>query len=166
VDGLGDVCSARVLGEIAASACLQRGKDRRVVVIGGQHHDGDVGVPFGQPAGGLGAVEHGHVEVEQDHVGVGPGSEFECLLAVGRGGDDLEIGEQAKQQDKSFADGGVVVGDDDPQRRGRAGHRGISVASTQSLPPRPAVSVPCSSRRRSFSPASPYPLFTVASCGP
>ena len=42
-----------------------------------------------QPLGGADAVEHGHVEVEQDRVGFVLVDRGEGLLAVGDGGDDL-----------------------------------------------------------------------------
>jgi hypothetical protein len=154
---------AGILGEVAAGAGAQGGENRRVVGVGRQDHDGDLGVAPGQPARGLDAVEHGHVEVEKDHVGMLAGDGFEGRLAVGRGGDHLDVGEQAEQHDESFAHAGLVVGDDDPQRCRPAGHRGTFAVTTQSFPSGPALSVPSRRRRRSRIPVSPYPAFAVAS---
>ena len=97
------------------------------------------------------------------------GDEPDGLLAVGRGGDDLDLGERAEQDHESLTHAGLVVGDDDAQRHGHvgmSGHRGTFAMTTQSLPFCPALSVPLTRRSRSRIPASPYPPLTVASSGP
>jgi hypothetical protein len=116
-----DVGPVGVLGEVAAGAGLQGGEDRRVVGIGREHHDRHSGVLCGQPSGGLGPVQEGHVQVEKDRVRVLVRDELERFFAVGCRADNLDIGEQAEEQHKAFADAGLVVGHDDPQRCPGAG---------------------------------------------
>ena len=81
-----------------------------------------------EAAGGADAVKHGHVQVEQDRVGLVLGHQVERLLAVGGGADHVDAGQPAEQQDQTLADAGLVVGDDDAQRPGRrssGGHRAV-----------------------------------------
>ena len=136
-----------------------------------------------EAAGGADAVEHGHVQVEQDRVGLVLGHQRQGLLAVGGGADHVDAGQPAEQQDQALADAGLVVGDDDAQRtvgghraagRRAAGHRaaapggaggdpafmstdasGSSAVTAHSASRGPASRVPFSSRRRSRMPVSP-----------
>ena len=43
------------------------------------------------------------------------GDRADGLSAVGGGADDVDVGEQPEQDEESFPDAGLVVGDDDPQ---------------------------------------------------
>jgi len=117
LQGAGDVGPVGVLGEVAARARLQRLDDRAVVGVGGEHDDRDPGMLGDEAAGGADAVEHGHVQVEQDRVGLVLGHQGQGLLAVGGGADHVDAGQPAQQQDQALADAGLVVGDGD----GRAG---------------------------------------------
>jgi hypothetical protein len=54
-------------------------------------------VEFGELPGGLDAVYHRHVEVEENRVGLVLGNEVDGLPAVGGGGDDLDVGEKPEQ---------------------------------------------------------------------
>ena len=47
-----------------------------------------------------------------------------ACCAVGGGADDLDAGDQAEQGDQAFPDGGLVVGDEDPQGGGWAASGG------------------------------------------
>ena len=78
-----------------------------------------------EPASGADAVKHGHVQVEQDRVGLVLGHQFKRLLAVGGGADHVNARQPAEQQDQTLADAGLVIGDDDAQRL-VAGHRAVS----------------------------------------
>ena len=71
-----------------------------------------------QSLGRADAVEHRHVQVEQDRVGLVLGDGGERLLAVGDGGDDLEIGDHIEHHLQPLADDRLVVGDHDPQAFG------------------------------------------------
>ena len=123
-----------------------------------------------EPAGGADAVEHRHVQVEQDRVGLVLGHQLQRLFAVRGRADHVDAGQAAEQQDKALADAGLVVGDDEAQRL-VGGHRappsaaaaspplasasGSSAVTAHSLSPGPASSVPFSSRSRSRIPVSP-----------
>ena len=117
VQRLGDVGAVGVLGEVAARAGPQRVEHRAVVRVGGEHDDRDLGVLGGQPADGADAVQDGHVQVEQDRVGLVLGHEVQRLLPVRGGADHLDVGQPVEQQDQALAHAGLVIGDDDAQRR-------------------------------------------------
>ena len=70
VQRLGDLAAIGVLGQVAARPRLQRGDDRLVVGVGGEHDDCHFGMLAIQPLGRADSVEHRHVEVEQDRVGL------------------------------------------------------------------------------------------------
>ena len=130
-----------------------------------------------QAAGGADAVQYGHVQVEQDGVGVMRGHLGQRLLTVGGRPDHLDAGQAAQQQDQALAHAGLVVGDDHAERgRGLGGHdasagagcstsaggtdgddvgSGSPAATTQCPSWGPVTSVPFSSRRRSRIPVSP-----------
>ena len=91
----------------------QRGDDAGVVGERGEDHDRHVRMLTGKPARGLDAVEHRHVQVEQDRVGTGLADDLQGLLAVGGRTDHLYVGQQVEQHDESFPHARLVVGDDD-----------------------------------------------------
>ena len=77
------------------------------------------------------------MQVQEDRVGALLGDEPDGLLAVGPGGDNLDLGDRAEQDHESFTHACLVVGDDDAQRHGHVGmpgHRGILATTVQSLP--------------------------------
>jgi hypothetical protein len=94
---LGDVRAVGVLGEVAARAGVQGVQDGVVVGVRGEHHDGDVRVLGGQPAGRADAVEDGHVQVEQDRVGIVRGHQVQGLLPVRGGACHLDAGQATEQ---------------------------------------------------------------------
>jgi hypothetical protein len=81
---------------------MQSVEDGTVVGIGGEHDDGDIGVLGGQPAGGADAVQDGHVQVEQDRIGLMLGHELQRLLPVRGGANHLDVGEATEQQHKAL----------------------------------------------------------------
>ncbi len=110
-----DLFCARVLGEIAVRAGLQRREERVVVGVGGEHEH----VRFGQGRANrpcrLGAVQLGHAEVHEDDVGAQLAGELDGFDAVGGRADDLDVVGEPDEHGESLADGALVVGD---QRRG------------------------------------------------
>ena len=161
----GDLGVVGVLGEVAARAGPERVQDRAVVRVCAEHDDRDLGVLGGQPADGADAVQDGHVQVEQDRVGVVLGHEVQGLLPVRGGADHLDVGYRVEQQDEALAHAGLIIGDDEAQRcpRRRGGHeamvsgwrRGSSAVTIHWPSRRPASRVPFSSRSRSCMPVSP-----------
>jgi RNA polymerase sigma factor (sigma-70 family) len=65
----------------------------------------------------------GHVQVEQDRVGLVFGDQLQRLLPVRGGTDHVDVGQAAEQQDEALAHAALVIGDDDAQRPGRLAER-------------------------------------------
>jgi hypothetical protein len=124
LQGPGDVGPVSVLGEVTAGPGPQGVQDGVVVDVGGQDDDGHIGVLGREPAGGADAVQDGHVQVKQDRVGPVLGHKLQRMLPIRRGADHVDTREPAEQQDEAFADAGLVVSDDDAQRRGPVGPHG------------------------------------------
>ncbi len=123
LQGPGDVGAVGVLGHVAAGSGPERLEHVGVVDVGGEDHDGHLRVLGDQAAGGADAVQHRHVQVEQDRVRAVLGHLGDGLLAVGGRPDHLDAGQAAQQQDQALAHAGLVVGDDQAERgRGREGH--------------------------------------------
>ncbi len=159
VERLGDLTAVRVLGQVAAGPRLQRGDDRFVVGVGREQDDCDLRMLASQPLGRADAVEHWHVEVQQDRVGLVPGDCGDRLFAVGDGGDHLDVGDHVEHHLQSLAYDGLVVGDHDPQtllvRRIDRAHRFTRACTTHRSPTGPACSSPSINRNRSCMPARP-----------
>ena len=67
------------------------------------------------------------MQVEQDRVGVVLGHEVQGLLPVRGGADHLDVGYRVEQQDEALAHAGLIIGDDEAQRRPRrrGGHEAM-----------------------------------------
>ena len=90
-DGAGQLLAGRVLEQIAERAGLERGKDVVLVAIGGEHDHARLGIARADLAERLDAVHHRHLDVQEDHVGMGPACLLDRLDAVGRPADDLDV---------------------------------------------------------------------------
>src|SRR5262249_51188757 len=110
-----DVGAVGIFGEVAARASAERLKDGRIVRVGRKYHDRDAWLLGHEPPGCADAVEHGHVQVKQDRVGLVLGYQVQRLLAVRSGADHVNAGQPAEQQYQALADAGLIVGDDDAQ---------------------------------------------------
>ena len=107
------------------------------------------------------------MQVEQDRVGPVLGYEPERLLAVRGRADHVDAREPAEEQDQALAHAGLIVRDNDAQRRLHSAHAvilavfssgvesGTWAVTTQQLPSLPASSVPFSIRSRSRIPVRP-----------
>src|SRR6266545_2744516 len=125
----------------------------------GGSEDGLAGGDGADRAGGVDAVGGGHVQVHDDDVGAGELGFAAGGVAVGRLGDDLDVGQGVDQGTQPVAHHRMVVDDDDPDtfRRGH-GLSGGSRAWTR--PPwsvGPAVRLPPSSAARSCIERRPTP---------
>ncbi len=80
-------------------------------------------------AGGGDPVEPGHLDVHEDEVGAQLAGEPYRLLAVRRLADDLDVGGGAQDEHQPGAYGGLVLGDEDPDRL-----RGWRLSSSLSPP--------------------------------
>lgn len=117
VQRLSDVKPVGVLRQVAACPGSERLQDRSIVGVSGEHDDGHLGVFGGQAPSRFDSVQHRHVQIEQNGVRVTVAHLLESLLSVGRRADHVDIGQQVEHEYQAFADTGLVVGDDDPQRR-------------------------------------------------
>ena len=157
MDRLDQQLGPAVLQQEAACAGLQRAVDVLVEVEGRDDDDGDrIGdVGAGELPRGLDAVDLGHADVEQAHVGPQSSCQRDRLAPVGRVPDDLDIRLRVEDHRQAGADELLVVGDehaDDhcPPARGR------TAETVQPLPgPGPASRVPPSSAARSVMPTIP-----------
>src|SRR6201996_1716500 len=114
VQGAADLLGAGVFGQVAAGAGAERVDDRVVVGVGGEHDDLNIGAAVAELTGGGGAVQMGHAQIHQDHVGLGLLGQPECFLAVGGGPHHLDIGQQAQEHGQAFAHHPLVIGGQHP----------------------------------------------------
>ena len=102
------------------SVMSRRGAQRLVDVLvgleGGQDDDLDPGqVLIGADSpGGLQAVDPGHPDVHQDHVGALATGQVDRLPAVGGLADDLQVLRGVDEDPEPGADQGLVVGEQHP----------------------------------------------------
>ena len=97
--GLRELVRFGVLQQVPDSACVQRSEDLLTVGEGREHDDGDLGLLFGDPTGGLDSVEHGHLEIHEDDVGPLLAADAHGLLSVGRRSDELDVLERGRPAD-------------------------------------------------------------------
>ena len=151
LDGGEDLVGPRVLGQVAARAGAQRAEHTRIVGVGGQRDR--AGAAGGQPPDRLDAVHPRHPQVHQHDIRVVLGGERERLLAVGRGGHQLDPVEQPEQRAQALAHDALVIGEQDPDHCAGSHSSTLKPSSVG-----PAFRRPPSSSARSRMPVSPYPL--------
>jgi hypothetical protein len=83
----------------------------------GQDDDTRVWGDAPHAASRLDAVEHGHVEVHEDNVGVELGGKLDRLLAVPRAAGDLDALVELEGERQRFHEERVIVGDHDAELR-------------------------------------------------
>lgn len=177
-----DLVAARVLGEIAAGPGSERGEQRGVVGVRGEHDDLCPGV-FGPDASGrLHPVAAGHAQVHQHDVRIELGHQPHGLVPIGGGPDDLDPRQQPEQHHDALAHHGLIVRHDDTGRcPALLRHTGTFSITTNPSSYGPASSEPPSSSARSRIPSRPYPApecvnspggapesltFNITSCSP
>src|SRR6266511_2735026 len=154
-----DLVLLSALDEIAGSAGAHGGEHGVVVFEHGQHEDPGGGYGAQDRAGGVDAVGGGHVQVHDDDVGAGELGFAAGGVAVGRLGDDLDVGQGVDQGTQPVAHHRMVVDDDDPDTF-RRGHGLSSGSRAWTRPPwsvGPAVRLPPSSAARSCIERRPTP---------
>ena len=115
-DRLQQLVRAGVFEQKGARARAERGVDVLVEVEGGEHEHARLGerrVGAQQP-GCFQAVEDGHADVHQHDVWEGSACEVDGFPAVAGFADDLHLLLGRDQCGEAGADGGLVVGDEDP----------------------------------------------------
>jgi hypothetical protein len=156
-DGDGQLVGGDVLEHEAAGAGAQRPVDVLVRVEGGQDQHPDVPVGRGQdPGGRLQAVQIGHADVHEDHVGTVPAGHLNRLEPGPGLGDDLDVVVDPQDHGEAPADQCLVVdhGDSDAH----AGSVPVGRWATTPNPPPgrgPASRVPPRSRALSRIPTMP-----------
>nr|BFE69108.1 hypothetical protein GCM10020092_024090 [Actinoplanes digitatis] len=125
-----------VLEQEAAGAGAQRGVDVLVQVEGRDDHDGDRvrHLGSGQRAGGLDAVEAGHPDVEEAHVGAQVPGQFDGAVPVGGLADDLDVRLRVEDHRESGADDLLIVGDHHPHGHVAPPARGSTAVTVQPRP--------------------------------
>ena len=144
-----DLLGARVLRQVAPRTRHQRREQGRVVGVGRQDEHIRLRTRCTEPLGGSRAVQLRHPQIHQDHVRRELADELDRLDAVPGLTDDFEVVDRPDDERKTFADGTLVVCDDD------ADHAGTSSSTRQPLSVGPARRSPPLLRRRSRRPASP-----------
>ena len=112
-DRVGDVGERGGLAQTPAGARLDRARQRDVVALG---REDDHGVPrrlLPDAPGGLDAVDVGHPQVHEDHVGCAVGGRADRLLTAVDDLDDREVLFLVERDLQGLAEGAMVVGDDD-----------------------------------------------------
>ena len=149
---------------VAACAGSDGGEHGLVIVVHRHHEDVDAFRLAEDAAGGVDAVEAGHVDIHHDDVRSERQRDLDGLLACRSLSDDLGVGDRFEESTKPCSEERVVVGDEDSDRRvhhavSAAGRRGRD--ATTSVPPpvlSPISQVPPISAARSFIECSPIPL--------
>src|SRR4029450_1164586 len=157
--GLDEQLRPGVLEQKASGACPERAVDVLVEVEGRDYHHRDRvrDAPPCEELGRLDAVEPGHPDVDQAHVGAEPTRQLARGVAVGGLADDLDARLRVKDHGEAGTHQILVVGHQHAHR-----HLRTFVGSSASTvhPPSgagPARSVPPSSCTRSVIPSSPKP---------
>jgi hypothetical protein len=158
---LADLLGAGVLGQVAAGAGAQRLHDRALVVVGRERDHLDPRVALAQAPGRRDPVDARHAQVHEDGVGSQLGGDCDGLLAVGRGADDLDAGQQPEQHHQALAHDALVVGDQHPDHRDppagllrdRPAHAGTQSSTRKPVSVGAAASVPPRQRRAASPPA-------------
>ena len=113
IEGAPDVVSGRVFGQVPGGAGREGGHDGLVVGVGGQDHDGDLGMLGPDRLRRLHPVLAGHAQVHQHDVGLRGPDELDRLDAVLGQPDHLGVGETIDDGRQTFAHDALVVGDQD-----------------------------------------------------
>ena len=85
---------------------------QRVLVVGGAEDDGGRGLERADRARRAQAVEAGHRDVEQHHVGAQPADHLDGLVAVRRRADALDAVELGQQRGQALARQRLVIGNE------------------------------------------------------
>ena len=151
-EGVADLCSARVLGQVTACASPQGADHGPVIRVGGQHDDLGLRHARTQQASGLDAITAGHPQIHEDDVGEQVSGHGDRLVAISGGAHDLDVRQQAQHHRQSFTDHPLVVSDENTHRLAHAGTR-----NSTRKPPRviAVLSSPPSSSARSRIPVRP-----------
>ena len=108
-----------------------------------------------QTAGCFYAVEVRHADVHQDHVRIDRGRKLECLVAVRRFADELDIGTLVEDHPEPASDQGLVVDDEHANGHGSVPSGKLAATAKPPLSPGPASSEPPKTATRSRMPISP-----------
>ena len=92
-----------------------------------------LGLLLAQAARGLDPVDARHAQVHEHDLGPVLGAERERLLAVGRGGHELDAVEQPEQRADALAHEALVVGEQDADRPVLTVGRGVARAHRRSI---------------------------------
>ena len=120
LDGVEQVCGQDVLEEESAGTGAQRAVHVLVGVEGGedQHPYAGRGRVPGEAPGRRDAVEAGHPDVHQHHVGPRGACHVDGRQSVLGLAHHLEVGVGAQECDEAASDQGLVLGDGDPDGTG------------------------------------------------
>ena len=158
MEGLGKQGGPGVLEQESEGARPERCVDVLVEVERGDHHDGE-GVGDGRTGEGPGrldAVDPGHPDVEEAHVGAQAPRQLDGSPAVSGLADDLDVRLGVEDHREPRADELLVVRHEDPNGQAADQVRGRTAVTVQ---PRsgsgPASKVPPRRPARSFMPVSP-----------
>src|SRR5947209_976596 len=152
----------RVFHQEAAGADAQRLEDILVKVEGGEDDDADVGEPLvgRDDARRLQAVDAGHADVHEEHVGCSPPCHADRLFAVARLTDDVDVVLGVEQGPETGPHQGLVVGQGDVDHDDRS--TGNTARTAYPPPGRGAASRwPPNAAARSRMPGMPLPPPTV-----
>ena len=85
-------------------------KDVVLVAIRGEDDHSSLGVARADLSEGLDAVHDRHLDIEEDHVGVGPARLFDRLDAVGRPAHHLDVRLELEHRAETVSNHRMVVG--------------------------------------------------------
>ena len=105
--------SAESFKKIALGAGFQCAQDVAFIRMHAEHDDGDLRIGLGDLKGGFDAVEIGHADVHDDHVGLQGFCEGDGFAAVVGFADHREIGLLLDQETQAAAHELVIVGEED-----------------------------------------------------
>src|SRR5580704_9517113 len=111
-NGAGQFLARRVLQEIPERPGLERRKDVVLVAVGGEHDHPRLGIARPDLAERFDAVHHRHLDVEEDHVGMGPACLLDGLDAVGCSSHHLDVGLELEHGAETVPDHRMVIGDE------------------------------------------------------
>jgi hypothetical protein len=111
-DSLEQIGLGAVLEEIALGTGGEGADQKGLVAVHAQHNDADIGIALDDLGRRVDAIELGHSNVHDDHVGRELFGEADGFAAIGGFADDIDSGVGLEQEPKTFANYSVIIGNE------------------------------------------------------
>lgn len=121
-NGLDDLRAGRALEDVAGGARPHGGVEAAVVVAHGEHEHRTGEAVTQDAAGGLDAVDAGHLQIHQHDIGMERCGRGDHLVSVGCLADEVEPAGVGDETAQTIAEERMVIGDEDPDTHQISAH--------------------------------------------